>query len=102
MIHNHMAHFFVIKGGSKIRDQVVHFFIDIHTRISCAARGRAPVAAACVLRFLDRPSLVLEPLRRTIGDGAFRAVRFRVAVRAVVSDLDARRDKLCDQRRSPS
>jgi len=31
MIHDHMAHFFVIKGGSKIRDQVAHFFIDIHS-----------------------------------------------------------------------
>ena len=30
MIHDHVAHFFVIKDGSKIRDQVAHFFIDIH------------------------------------------------------------------------
>ena len=31
MIHDHMAHFFMIKSGSKFRDQLAHFFIDIHT-----------------------------------------------------------------------
>ena len=30
MIHDHMAHFFMIKSGSKFRDQLAHFFIDIH------------------------------------------------------------------------
>ena len=31
MIHDHMAHFFMIKSGSKFRDQLAHFFIDIHS-----------------------------------------------------------------------
>lgn len=30
MIHDHIAHFFMIKSGSKFRDQLAHFFIDIH------------------------------------------------------------------------
>ena len=30
MIHDHMAHFFMIKSGSKFRDHMAHFFIDIH------------------------------------------------------------------------
>ena len=33
-----MAHFFVIKGGSKIRDQLAHFFIDIHSLPLCKMR----------------------------------------------------------------
>lgn len=31
MIHDHMAHFFMIKSGSKFRDHMAHFFIDIHS-----------------------------------------------------------------------
>ena len=33
MIHDHMAHFFMIKSGSKFRDQLAHFFIDIHNNV---------------------------------------------------------------------
>ena len=33
MIHDHMAHFFMIKSGSKFRDQLAHFFIDIHKEV---------------------------------------------------------------------
>ena len=32
MIHDHMAHFFMIKSGSKFRDHMAHFFIDIHNK----------------------------------------------------------------------
>ena len=33
MIRDHMAHFFMIKSGSKFRDQLAHFFIDIHIHV---------------------------------------------------------------------
>jgi len=38
MIHDHMAHFFMIKSGSKFRDQLAHFFIDIHMPAARQAR----------------------------------------------------------------
>ena len=53
MIHDHMAHFFVIKGGSKIRDHVAHFFIDIHIRKKRHGQWKAPLLRPMIL-FEDR------------------------------------------------